>query len=148
MWKCQTGITVSSSPSAICTTLWDSPERVLHKPQATSILSPDLLSHHQVPPTPASCPLGNGDIIKPMDAGCTPPQSLMTHCPLLTHRTTSLPCIQTHSYAHTLTYIYIHTETCRFKRVYTNPKGPFQMRFKGWFWKHNDGYMVCVFPCS
>lgn len=88
-----------------CTPLRDLPVYVLPQPLTTSILSPALLSHRQVPPTSAPRPLGNGDIIKPMEAGWTPPQSLMTHYPVLTHRLTSLPCIQTHSYAHPCTYI-------------------------------------------
>lgn len=108
-----------------CIHLKDLPVYLLPQPWTTSILSPALLSHRQVPPTSAPRPLGNGDIIKPVEAGCTPPQSLMTHYPVLTHRLTSLPCIQTHSYAH----IYPHGDLRIQKRSHKN-EALFEMHFR------------------
>ncbi|KAI7808520.1 protein tyrosine phosphatase [Triplophysa rosa] len=50
----------------------------------------------------------------------------------ISQQTASLLRIQTHSYAHMLTYIYIYPHgNLPIKRVYTNPKGPFQIHFKG-----------------
>jgi len=95
------------------------------------ILSPALLSLRQVPPTPAPRSLGNGDIIKPMEAGCTPPQPLMTHYPVLTHTITS--------HTHIRTHYYIHTVTCQFSRGYTNTRSSLKCVSKTCV--RSDGYL-------
>lgn len=123
-----------------CIPLKDLPVYVLPHPWTTSILSPALLSHRQVPPTSAPCPLGNGDIIKPMEAGCTPPQSLMTHYPVLTHRLTSLPCIQTHSYAHIYPHAYLQIQ----RRLHTYEE-LFEMHWRlagSWVAVHGQDFCI------